>query len=379
MRIDFWSALLLIVIFQGIFLISVLLFSPKKRIRKENTYLVGILLVLIWFMLEFFSIRQRLHIPFSIFYGTRYGSWFLLGPLSLFYFKSMVDQQWKPRLKEILHFLPFLIFVVVLPLFVDDIINKRQVDYGMLSVFDHRKKVISPIQYVYAVVFIAQFIHLGFYLFRNLYIIRNYSRALRFEYAHIEPALRWAKLFNRILLVVVVFSSLFLYLLLVTDIYRRHLDYIYVLPTGVLFYVIGYYLMNAEWQPIQLKKEKYAKSTLKLQEVATYVQQLKDLIENEKIYLNSKIRLDDVAKMMGIPSHHVSQIVNEHFNSTFFDLINSCRVEEAKKRIQQHPEYTLLRIAFDAGFNNKTSFVNAFKKFDGNTPSAFRKAVVHAN
>ena len=373
MHVDIWSIAILIILFQGVFLLSVLLFSPTKRTKKSNLYLFGVILVLIWYLTEFLMVRQTFDIGLAIFYGTRYGSWFLLGPLTFFYFKSITDIHWKFEGKTLLHFLPFVIFVMIIPLISEDIINKRQVDYGMLSVFDHRKKIISPIQYVYSVVFIGQFIHLGIYLFKNLSVIKNYERGLKSEYAAIDHTIRWAKVFNVVLLSILLFSILFLYMLLVTDIYRRYLDYFYVLPTGILFYLISYYLMNADWKSTDQKNGKYVTSSLKTENIEGYIKKLNHLMDEKKIYLNNEIRLHDIAQMTGVSSHHISQIINEQFGSSFFDFINKRRVEEAKKLIMDNPKYTLLQIAFDAGFNNKTSFVNAFKKFENKTPSAFRK------
>ncbi|WP_109301786.1 helix-turn-helix domain-containing protein [Aquimarina sp. AU474] len=373
MNLDIWSIAILIIIFQGVFLLLVLLISTEKRTKRGNIYLFFIILVLIWYLIEFLLIRNTVNVKLGIFYGTRYGSWFLLGPLTLYYFLSITDITWKWKTKSLIHFLPFILFVVIIPLCSDDIINKRQVDYGMLSVFDHRKKSISLLQYMYSFIFIIQFVHLGVYLFKNIKRIKTYTETIKSEYATVDIGIKWARVFNMILIIVLLFSILFLYILLVTDIYRRYLDYIYVLPIGSLFFLISYSLMNTDWKSIDQNIEKYAKSSLKTENIIAYVKQLNLLMGDKKIYLNNEIRLLDVAKQMDIPSHHVSQIINEHFKSSFFDFINKYRVEEAKNRIVENPKYTLLQIAFDSGFNNKTSFVNAFKKFENKTPSAFRK------
>ncbi len=373
MNLDVWSIGILIIIFQGLFLLSILLLSPNKRNKRGNLYLFWIILVLIWFLTEFLAIRNTFNFNLTIFYGTRYGSWFLLGPLTFFYFNSIIDKEWKLTTKGLMHFLPFIVFVIIIPIFFIDIINTRQVDYGMLSVFDHRKKIISPIQYTYSFIFIIQFIHLGYYLFRNLRLIKHYSAKLKLEYATIDSTIKWSIGFNITLLFILLFSAIFLYILLVSDIYRRHLDYVYVLPIGILFYLIGYYLMNAEWKSIEKKGQKYTKSSLKTEDIAAHINKLNELMSSKKVYLDNEIRLHDIAKMMDISSHHASQLINENFGCSFFDFINQFRVKEAKKLIIKNPKYTLLRIAFDAGFNNKTSFVNAFKKFEKKTPSSFRK------
>ena len=63
-------------------------------------------------------------------------------------------------------------------------------------------------------------------------------------------------------------------------------------------------------------------------------------------------------------------------HTTFFDFVNQKRVIAAQQLIENKPSASLLEIAFDSGFNNKTSFVNAFKKYAGMTPSAFRKQLI---
>ena len=51
------------------------------------------------------------------------------------------------------------------------------------------------------------------------------------------------------------------------------------------------------------------------------------------------------------------------------------RIEEAKKRLKDPKEnqYVVLKIAYDVGFNSKSTFNTAFKKFTGMSPSEFRE------
>lgn len=373
MLLDIWSILIIVIAFQGLFLLSALLVSPEKRVKQHNRYLIIIILVLIWFLTEFFMIRNKINVNLNVFYGTRYGSWFLLGPLTYFYFKSITDVSWKFSKKELLHFVPFFIFVIVIPLIAYKVLNDRQVDYGMLSVFDHREKVTTTIQYVYSFVFILQFIHLAVFLLGNLKLIKGYSRSLRSEYSFIDSKVKWLTFFNISLLALLFLSAIFLYVLLVTDIYRRHLDYIYVLPIGFLFYFISYNFMKAEWKPTDRKIVKYAGSSLNVDDIPQYAERLKHLMKEEKIYLDSTIKLEDLAQRMDMSKHHLSQIINQHFKLSFFDFINNYRTSEAKSMIQNNPEFTMVKVAFESGFNNKTSFVNAFKKFEKVTPSEFRE------
>jgi len=376
MKLDIWSIFIIVIIFQGLFLLFVLLFSKNKKDKKKNQYLLYVILVLIWFLVEFFTVRNKIDVGLNIFYGTRYGSWFLLGPLTYFYFKSITESTWKFSKKEILHFLPFILFVIIIPFIAYKALNDRQIDYGMLSVFDHREKVISTIQYVYSVIFILQFVHLGYFLYRNLKLVNIYSKELVSEYSTLDPRIKWLRYFNMTLLFILLFSAIFLYVLLITDIYRRHLDYIYVLPIGFLFYFITFYFIRTEWKPTDKNFNKYVGSSLNPKLIPEYITTLNQLMDTEKMYLNHNLRLSDLAEKMTLSKHHLSQLINQQYNLSFYDFINKHRTAEAKKIINDHRELKLIQVAFDAGFNNKTSFVNAFKKFEKTTPSKFREAIL---
>ncbi len=379
MNFDLWSILIIVFVFHGLFLLSTILFTDQRRKRKENRYLSLMIIVLIWYLLEFLFIRNRIAIGIDVFYGTRYGSWFLFGPFAFFYFKSITQSNWYLRKFDLLHFIPFLVFAVLIPVILGDVLNHRQVDYGMLSVFDHREKIITSLQYVYSFVFIAQFIHLGYYLFKNLELVNTYTKELSTQYSNINGNVKWLKVFNISFLVILFFAAIFLYVLLVTDIYRRYLDYIYVFPIGALFYIVSYYLLNTEWKTTTSTPNiKYAKSTLDTESISMYVEKLEQLMVVQKIYLDKELRLTDLAEKMEMNAHHLSQLINQHFNLSFFDFVNKYRVQEAKAMIEVNPEYTLLQVAFDAGFNNKTSFVNAFKKFERTTPSTYRETLAIA-
>ncbi|WP_299440165.1 helix-turn-helix domain-containing protein [uncultured Aquimarina sp.] len=374
MNLDLWSILILIVIFQGFFFLTVLLVSPSRKSKKENVYLFSIILLLIWFLGEFLAIRNTYNVGFSVFYGTRYGSWFLLGPLTFFYFKTITDSEWKFAIKHVLHFIPFVVFCLVIPVASNESLSIRQITYGMLAVFDHRKKIVTPFEYLYSVVFFVQFVHFGCYLIYNIKTTNTYAKNLKSEYSDLGNVI-WLKLFNILLISILVLASSYLYILFVSDFYRRYLDYIYVLPMGFFIYSIGYYLSGIQWLSIGEKAKKYHSSTLSIHEIKIYSERLKVVMSTDEPYLKNDLRLKDLARIVDVSSHSMSQIINQSFKCSFFDFINQYRVEEAKRLIISEPKITLLQVAFDAGFNNKTSFVNAFKKFEKKTPSSFRKEI----
>jgi AraC-like DNA-binding protein len=77
----------------------------------------------------------------------------------------------------------------------------------------------------------------------------------------------------------------------------------------------------------------------------------------------------------GIPRHHITEVLNEKYGRNFFSFVNEYRIREALSRMNdpKYQHYTLLAIAYDAGFNSKSTFNSFFKAYTGKTPSAYRK------
>ncbi|MEZ4839746.1 helix-turn-helix domain-containing protein [Flavobacterium sp.] len=100
-------------------------------------------------------------------------------------------------------------------------------------------------------------------------------------------------------------------------------------------------------------------------------------VNDEKNFLNSNLSLEMVAEELNINKTYLSRLLNTEYGKNFSNYINELRVAEAKKYLQQEEfqNYTLISIGLEAGFNSKTAFNAAFKKFTGNTPSEYRKSI----
>lgn len=376
LSVDFLSILLFITLAQGLFILSVLLIRYKIR-PVQHLYLFLLVLLLLWFQAEFLSVRLPYDVTLQPFYGTRYGAWMLVGPLFYFYARAITGKPITSLTAIAIHVSPFVIFVWIIPLLTSDFLSSRQINYGMLSTFDPFNDSVSFIQYVYASLFVTQFFHGLLYLIVIRRLIRNYETNLRGNYSSLDVHnIRWLQSLTILLVMVIILVSSFLILFFVTRSYNRDLDYLYVIPTALLTYLIGYKLSGVTWAlaPDVLKKTpKYEKSSLKAGQAQAHTAKLEKVMIEVKPYLNNELRLQDLANMLDIPPHHLSQVINEQLHTTFFDYINHYRVEEAKRFIVAEPKSSLLEIAFKAGFNNKTSFTNAFKKRTSQTPVEFRK------
>ncbi|MBO0330436.1 helix-turn-helix domain-containing protein [Muricauda sp. CAU 1631] len=116
---------------------------------------------------------------------------------------------------------------------------------------------------------------------------------------------------------------------------------------------------------------KYVKSGLTESLSQELKQNLSDLFQKEKLYRNNDINLDMVADKLDTTRHNASQLINEHFNMSFREFVNSHRIQEAKELLEKEHELNIIDIAYEVGYNNKVSFNKAFKKDTQLTPSEY--------
>jgi AraC-like DNA-binding protein len=121
--------------------------------------------------------------------------------------------------------------------------------------------------------------------------------------------------------------------------------------------------------------ERYSKSGLRDSQAEDYLKRLITFVENNKPYLERDLTIHELSISTGIPRHHITQVLNEKHRRNFFTFINEYRVKEVIERFSdpRYNNYTILAIAFDAGFNSKTTFNSIFKNQTGLTPSQYRE------
>ena len=122
---------------------------------------------------------------------------------------------------------------------------------------------------------------------------------------------------------------------------------------------------------------KYRKSSLNESGKQNILNKIILELETGKYYTDNLASLSDLAKRIAESPHHVSQVMNEKLNKSFFELLASYRIEESKRIIINDisNKMTVEEISEMVGYNSKTAFNNAFKKFTGRTPSDYRKSI----
>ena len=121
--------------------------------------------------------------------------------------------------------------------------------------------------------------------------------------------------------------------------------------------------------------QQYQRSGLKKEDSEEYLSVLLKYMESEEPFLNGKLSLKEIATDLEISTNHLSQVINENLDKNFFDFVNEYRVNLIKEKMgnPENRNYTLLALAFDSGFNSKSSFNTIFKKHTGITPSQYLK------
>ena len=102
------------------------------------------------------------------------------------------------------------------------------------------------------------------------------------------------------------------------------------------------------------------------------VGKLNIIMINEKLFTNPNLKSSDVAVKLDISTHELSKLINDNIYKNFTDFINEYRIEEAKQLIEANSIYTIEAIGNQSGFNSKSAFYKAFKKFTNVTPAKYK-------
>jgi AraC-like DNA-binding protein len=229
------------------------------------------------------------------------------------------------------------------------------------------------------------------FLFINAAIL-IFNRPKLLEFVMGYDDLNWIKWLIRLGVVVFFFWTL---ALAIDVIYGNETGY-YLLKFGmtVLLYWIGYqgfYKYNVVQDRISLRStiqaDRVLISTVDERSKETADQdffnpkhekdfnRIKNHIIENKLYLDPLLSAESITMDMGISKSYLSKLINSYSNYNFSDFINSLRIEQAKKFLSdsEFSQYTNVSIGLECGFNSKSTFYSAFKKFTSQTPTDFKE------
>jgi AraC-like DNA-binding protein len=105
------------------------------------------------------------------------------------------------------------------------------------------------------------------------------------------------------------------------------------------------------------------------------IERIRQGMEVQQLYLKHTLNIEEFAKQVGIHYREVSVIINQHFNTNFFEFVNSYRVNKAKAMLvdPNFSDTTILDILLESGFNSKSAFHRFFKRYTGMSAADYRK------
>jgi len=324
---------------------------------------------------------QGLYITNPILMFTLEGIQLIIFPVYYLYAKYLEELSEKFSNLDLLHLLPFLLYkILLLPYY---FMTQEQIltFQNSLIIEDH------PLQYIILnwIIIIQGLV----YIILVLKVTKKYELRIKEMYSSISKIkLDWLKNATYLALFITIVFMIE-NILQLSDIYISETFGLSSLLAAIYIYTIGYMGLSrsgvftelAQIESMDLDNnikqsynERYEKSGLSIEKAEMYQKKLLSIMESEKPYMNNNLTLGDLAALLSISSHNLSEIINTKEKKNFFDFINHYRIEETKRELinPKKGNLTILAIAMDAGFNSKTSFNTLFKKYVGMTPSQYR-------
>jgi AraC-like DNA-binding protein len=294
---------------------------------------------------------------------------FLAAPSFYLYVKSLAFSDFTLNKRHLFHAMPFLFMVLLFT-----------VTYHIHSAETKRALLESNIFFLqsFGLYFnLIVYIYILGYNLSSLFILRNYRKRIKEEYSSIERInLSWLS-FILYGFIFACCTSIIAGLSFAFDLRIR--DNLILINLFSFFVLFNYIFFKALVQPSifsgieerQRQKPPFLSKSLELQ----YLNQLSTFMDAEKPYLNPDITLSYLSEKVFIPHRALSEIINNSLDQNFYDFINSYRIKESQRLLknQANKQKTVLEILYQVGYNSKSSFHIAFKKYTGMTPSQFKK------
>lgn len=351
-------------IFIGLTFILLLWFT--KRINQTaNRFLALAMVTIVLWMAQILGIDiglsayitnwSRLPLQFSL----------ALGPLIFFYVLKITRPEYKFRFNDLLHFSPLLLELGAQALQVRDSINTGAATYDTPAF-----RQLNPVLQLLA------FVSVTIYLCLAHRQIESFYRRLKFNGGdRYRNELRW--LHN----LLIVFGLLWLFWIpfAAADYLYYHHQLgvhaycpLYLLLVAIIIWMAAAAHLRAE-PGLRAQSPSFLKPPLPaaMKQKGTW---LKRAVQTNLYYQDPELSLSLLAEKLDLSPHELSRIINTALKKSFNDFISEYRVAEVIRKMQD-PAYdhiTLLGIAYDAGFNSRTTFHRIFKQLTGKSPAEYK-------
>ncbi|HTD42163.1 MAG TPA: ABC transporter permease, partial [Mucilaginibacter sp.] len=352
-------------IFVGLNFVLLLWFT-KSINNAANRLLALALIIMVLWMTRILAIDIRLETYLPGWDRLPMQFLLALGPLVYFYVLKITRPEYKFSWKDLLHFIPLLLEQVALALEIKESAKTGVATYDT-SIFQQLNPVLQ----------LLIFISIITYLHRAHKLINNFYRRLQpvlMDRSRLE--FRWLR---RLLA-----ATALLWLLWIVDAivdyfgYRNQLGIHVYYPFYIFFAVIIIWTAAAAFLRPQAGVTAQPSPAFKpsapteLREKGAW---LKRAIETNQYYQDAELSLSALAEKLDIHPHELSRIINIALKKNFNDFVNEYRIRDVASKMQD-PAYdrmTLLGIAFESGFNSKSTFNRTFRQMTGKTPAEYKK------
>ena len=141
------------------------------------------------------------------------------------------------------------------------------------------------------------------------------------------------------------------------------------LPMIILIYWLG---ISGFLVSLRSYKNKAHGNVLPEQIIAQAKAKLTKAMVEDELYLNPRLKLEDVVSHCNLTQKTVSAVLNQHLNQSFNEYINAYRIEACKvSLLMGNRQLTITGIALECGFNSQATFQRAFKKATGLSPKQY--------
>jgi AraC-like DNA-binding protein len=375
--LDIFSLLKILAVFQGIIFTLLLVRRAWVQERYSDYWLAALLLTFSCYLLRYALDDIDPQDSHYILRRILTFSYYVIGVVIYFYLKCQINVNYRLSRRDLWHFLPVFIYSGLCFINIFQTAKyggnwQRPLFYDTMSWFYIAYRSIGTCVY--------------WFLSWRLY--QKYRLWLPTERSDTEGVkFKWFKNIL-IILAIMVFSGIALNLF---D------NYVFTTPDWVdssqaLLVVFGIYYLSLmgylQYQPQKLvyveptnnadENEETNTSSLLMSkmpqnEIEEWKNKILTLIDQERLYLNPELTLTDFAQRLHTHSKLISAVINEAFEKNFNDFVNEYRVNLFKEKVNDPKlkHLTLLAIAFECGFNSKSTFNRAVKRATGEMPSTF--------
>lgn len=350
-------------IFIGLFF-AMLLWFVKSPARNANRFLSLVLIIVALRMFWVLDIDIRLETYFP--HWNRFPLQFslALGPLIFFYVRKITRADHKFIHKDLVHFIPLLLELGAQSLEVNESLKT-----GVATYHTHAFQQLSPVLSLLA------FSSVMIYLYASHRLIENFYRRLKFiggDRHRME--LRWI---HNLLTAFTMFWLLWIPFAAADYLQFHQLNLhvyypLYMLLAALMIQMaVVAFLRPQAFVPVEIPSYPKPSQPAELRQKGIW---LKKAMTAGLYYLDPELNLRSLAEKLGLHPNELSRIINEALKKSFNDFINEYRVAEVTRKMQDpaNDRITLLGIAYDSGFNSKSTFHRIFKELTGKSPAEYK-------